>query len=130
MLAVDTNVVVRYLARDHARQTARADQLFGTERILILKTVLLETEWVLRYTYGYDRDLIAAGFRALGGLPQVLIEDEAAVAQALDWFAAGMDFADALHLSGSGAADRFATFDRRLANSAKRIPATNVLLLS
>lgn len=130
MLAVDTNVVVRYLARDHARQTARADELFGTERILILKTVLLETEWVLRYTYGYDRHLIATGLRALGGLPQVLIEDQAAVAQALDWFAAGMDFADALHLSGSGSADQFATFDRKLANFAKRSPATNLRMLS
>src|ERR1035438_2738886 len=105
MLAVDTNILVRYLVRDDAAQTAKADRLFQTQPILILKTVLLETEWVLRYRYGFDRQAVVASLRALAGLPDVHLEDATVVAQALDWLAVGMDFADALHLASSGTAN-------------------------
>lgn len=130
MLAVDTNVVVRYLARDDSAQTARATKLIRTEPILLLKTVLLESEWVLRSAYGFDRNATAGAFRSLAGLPTVHVEDESAVAQALDWFAAGMDFADALHLSGCSGTDQFATFDRRLTKNAQSLGPRNLLLLS
>lgn len=130
MLAVDTNVLVRYIARDDAAQTARSDRLFDSQRILLLKTVLLETEWVLRYRYGYDRQATVTAFRALAGLPAIQIEDAAVVAQALDSFAAGMDFADALHLASSTGAAQFATFDRGLATSARRLKTIDVLLIS
>jgi predicted nucleic-acid-binding protein len=123
MLAVDTNVVVRYLARDDARQTPVAEEMLRTEQILILKTVLLETEWVLRYSYGFDRDLIVAALRGLAGLPTVRLQDDVFVAQALDWFEGGMDFADALHLATSREASSFVTFDRKLAASAGRVDA-------
>jgi predicted nucleic-acid-binding protein len=129
MLAVDTNVVVRYLARDDAAQTARADRLLRSQRILLLKTVLLEAEWVLRYRYGFDRQAVVVGFRALAGLPDIHVEDAVAVASALDWFSAGMDFADALHLASSRAAEQFATFDRRLAAKALKISDLKVLPL-
>ncbi|HEY6447179.1 MAG TPA: type II toxin-antitoxin system VapC family toxin [Acidobacteriaceae bacterium] len=130
MLAVDTNVIVRYLARDDPRQTPQAEQVLRTREILVLKTVLIETEWVLRYSYGFGRDLIAAALQGLAGLPTIAFEDQSAVAQALEWFATGMDFADALHLASSASAGRFATFDRKLAASAKRRGTTNVMLLS
>ena len=130
MLAVDTNVVVRYLARDDSAQTARATRLVRAERILLLKTVLLESEWVLRSAYAFDRNAIVTSFRGLLGLPTVSVEDEVVVAQALGWFAAGMDFADAIHLAGGATTDRCVTFDRRLVASARRIKATEVVLLS
>lgn len=130
MLAADTNVVVRYLTRDDAAQTARADRLFHTQAILLLKTVLLETEWVLRYRYGFERQAIVVALRALAGLPNVCLEDTPVVGQALEWFAAGMDFADALHLASAGGADGFATFDRALAAQARRLKAADVLLLT
>jgi predicted nucleic-acid-binding protein len=128
MLAVDTNVLVRYLARDDARQTAQAEELLRREEILIPKTVLLETEWVLRYSFGFERKLIDAAIRGVGGLPNIHFEDEAAVAKALGWFAAGMDFADALHLASSRATDGFATFDRRLAAQARKLTAIDVVI--
>lgn len=130
MLAVDTNVIVRYLVRDDAAQTAKADNLFHNQPILLLRTVLLETEWVLRYRYKFDRQAIVAALRALAGLPDVHLEDAPVATQALDWFAGGMDFADALHLASCGPANRFATFDRALATSARRLKAADVLLLS
>jgi predicted nucleic-acid-binding protein len=128
MLAVDTNVLVRYLARDDARQTARAEDLLRREQVLIPKTVLLETQWVLRYSFGFDRRLIEAAIRGVAGLPNIHCEDEAAVAMALDCFAAGMDFADALHLASSRATDGFATFDRKLATQARRLTGIDVVI--
>lgn len=130
MLAVDTNIVVRYLARDDSGQTARATRLVRSEQILLLKTVLLESEWVLRSVYGLDRKATLDALRGLAGLPSVRVEDEAAVAQALDWFAAGMDFADALHLASSTGCEGLASFDRKLAAAAKRLPGAKVVLLS
>ncbi|GHC66253.1 hypothetical protein [Neogemmobacter tilapiae] len=48
----------------------------------------------------------------------MLIEDAALVAEALDRVAAGMDFADALHLGWSGRCDGFASFDQRFIKAA------------
>ena len=49
MIAVDTNILVRYLTNDDAEQAQLAiDLLNGSEHIWLPKTVLLETEWVLR----------------------------------------------------------------------------------
>jgi predicted nucleic-acid-binding protein len=129
MLAVDTNVVVRYIARDHAAQAGRADRLFHTQQILLLKTVVLETEWVLRYRYGFDREAFVVSLRAIAGLPHVHVEDASVVAQALDWYAGGMDFADALHLASSQTADQFVTFDRGLAAKAAKLTHAKVLTL-
>jgi predicted nucleic-acid-binding protein len=129
MLAVDTNVLVRFLARDEANQTARADSLLRRNQIWIPKTVILETEWVLRQVYSFDRRRIAAVFRGLLGIPTVHAEDEEAVADALNWYAAGMDFADALHVASSERAEEFATFDQKLAAKASKLTSTKVLTL-
>jgi predicted nucleic-acid-binding protein len=52
MLAVDTNVMVRYLTGDDAEQFAKASALIRDEDIYVGTTVLLETEWVLRRGIG------------------------------------------------------------------------------
>lgn len=114
MIAVDTNVVVRLLTGDDPAQTQRAVALFSQSHILIAKTVLLEMEWVLRYSYEQSPAAILAAFRKLIGLPQVTVEDGVAVAEALTGYEAGMDFADALHLASGREAEAFATFDARL----------------
>jgi predicted nucleic-acid-binding protein len=129
MLAVDTNVVVRLLAQDHGEQTRRAEKLIRENRIWIGSTVLLETEWVLRDSYRMTARKIEAVFRSLAGVPTIVLEDEHALALALGWFAAGMDFGDALHLACSVGADEFATFDRKLAAAARRVGATQAVSL-
>jgi predicted nucleic-acid-binding protein len=127
MLAVDTNVVVRFLVRDEPGQSARAGELLHGNGVRIAKTVLLETEWVLRSVYGYTSRWIAAALRDLAGLPTIHFEDAAAVALALDWFEEGMDFADAMHLTASAEADAFASFNRKLATTARRVGAMRVV---
>lgn len=52
MIALDTNVVVRLLVDDHPQQTRRARRLLEARPVIILPTVLLESEWVLRGATG------------------------------------------------------------------------------
>lgn len=81
--------------------------------------MLLETEWVLRSLYGFSPGSLAGALEALAGLPTIFLEDEPAVARALDWFKEGLDLARALHLASARNARQFATFDRKLARQAK-----------
>ncbi len=55
MTAVDTNIVVRLLTGDDARQAAQAAALFRSEDIWLSKSVILETEWVLRSSVPFSR---------------------------------------------------------------------------
>ncbi|HEY4003212.1 MAG TPA: type II toxin-antitoxin system VapC family toxin [Candidatus Xenobia bacterium] len=121
MIALDTNTIVRLLANDDRRQAERVAALLSREEVWIPKTVLLEAEWVLRYSYDIDPLRIQQGFENLLGLSQVTVEDESAVAQAVQWFGRGLDFADALHLASSPGM-RFASFDRELARKSRRLP--------
>ena len=119
MLAIDTNVIVRYLTGDHPEQSPRSRRLIDGQPVFVAATVILETEWVLRSAYGHDQAAIVNALRALGGLPTVEIEDAAIVSSALDLAEAGMDFADALHLGRSRHCEGFATFDRKLVKTAQ-----------
>ena len=114
MIAIDTNVLVRLVTRDDNAQALRAAELFEHNQIYVGKTVLLETEWVLRFSYELDGKVILDTLKKIAGLPQVTLEDSPAVSEALVLFEAGMDFADALHLTSSREAAQFATFDQRL----------------
>jgi predicted nucleic-acid-binding protein len=129
MHAVDTNVLVRLLIGDDAEQTKRVAALFKRETIYVPKTVLLETEWVLRRLYGLERKAVVNAFRKVSGLANVEIENPLVVTQALQWCDDGLDFADALHLASSRSSEKFATFDVQLKKSApKDIKQTVVLL--
>lgn len=118
MMGLDTNVVVRLLARDDAEQARRAEDLVKREAVWLSRTVLLETEWVLRFAYQQDAVAIHDAFVKLVGLPNVVVEDAAVVSHALAWYRAGLDFADALHLAACAELDGFASFDRKLRRKA------------
>lgn len=119
MLAIDTNLIVRYLTGDHAKQSARARALIDGEPVFVAITVLLEVEWVLRSAYAYRAADVARALRVFAGLPTATVEDGAMVAAALDLAEKGMDFADALHLTRTGHCEGFVTFDRKLVKAAK-----------
>lgn len=119
MTALDTNVLVRLLTADDPTQLRAVRRLFRTGPLYLAKTVLLETEWVLRHCYGLDAAKINTAFARLLGFPPLTVEDRGAVLQAVAWHGAGMDFADALHLASSAAAAAFATFDRGLSTRAR-----------
>jgi predicted nucleic-acid-binding protein len=126
VLAIDTNVIIRYLTRDDAEQFAKANALIGHEDVYVCTTVLLETEWVLRRGYRFSRDQIIAALTAFAGLPRVTLEDPALAAKALDLAQRGLDFADALHLAKAEGSEAFVSFDQRLAAAANALSEVKV----
>ena len=126
MLAVDTNIIVRYLTADHPEQFAKASALIEGEDVYVCPTVLLETEWVLRRGYRFSRDQVGAALTAFAGLPRVTLEDAAVAAKALEWMRSGLDFADALHLAKAAGYDAFVSFDQRFAAVANTLSGVKV----
>jgi len=117
MLAIDTNILVRFLTDDDAEQSPQARALIERNDILISSTVMLETDWVLRSAYGLNKLDVISRLTAVAGLPRVILQEPDRIAKALNWAAAGMDFADALHVSAAEGCEAFVTFDRRLAGA-------------
>ena len=129
MIALDTNVIVRLVTADDPGQLQAAREVFQAGDLWICKTVLLETEWVLRYSYELAPAAIQEILRKLLGYSRLRVEDRSAVLQALGFYDKGMDFADALHLVSSGEADQFATFDRPLAKKGQSLEGVPRMLL-
>jgi len=127
MIAVDTNLLVRLLTSDDPDQARRAARIMESDDIFIPKTVMLETEWVLRHAYGIEKINIIKGFQRLLGLRNVEVEDPDNVLQAISWYDSGLDFADALHLASSKRAKKFATFDSALSKKARRVSSIQVI---
>lgn len=113
MISIDANVLIRLFTGDDKEQAAKAKHLFAREDIYITKTVILETEWVLRHAYGFKAGDIADAFTKLLGQQNVSVEDAHHIAQAASLLQNGMDFADALHLV-CAQNYVFVTFDRKL----------------
>ncbi len=83
IIAIDTNILVRLLTKDDQDQVERTVAIMKKGEAFIPKTVLLETEWVLRHAYEIEPGKINEAFINLLGLPNVSIEDSAAVSQAI-----------------------------------------------
>ncbi len=111
MVVLDTNILVRFAVNDDARQIAQARRAIGTQAMWISATVLLELEWVLRGYYGNTRSEIAQVLQHCLSLPNLTVEDRAAVERALDAYSLGLDFADALHQASYAGCEFVASFD-------------------
>lgn len=129
MISVDTNVLTRLIVNDDAEQGKRAAALLRREDVFITKTVLLELEWGLRGAYKIERATIRKALLGVLGLPNVVAEDSTRIAAALRDYEAGLDFADALHLSSSIGTERFVTLDEKLFKRAKALKSVEVALL-
>ena len=128
MLGIDTNVVVRLIVLDDAAQTRRARKLVERslsrdEPVLVSLLVLLESEWVLRSRYGFNREALLGIFRALLEARELSFEDEPALEEALfRWKDNPCEFSDCLitaHNRQMGCRAT-ATFDGKAA----RLPGT------
>jgi predicted nucleic-acid-binding protein len=131
MLGIDTNVLVRLVVSDDAEQTRRARKLVeqtlrGNEPVLVSLLVLLESEWVLRSRYSFNRVALLSIFRSLLEARELAFEDESALEEALfHWKDSACGFADCLiaaHNRRLGCRAT-ATFDGKAA----RLPGTALL---
>jgi len=121
VIALDTNVLLRFLTRDDAEQSSVVDKLIETlnaERgAFVSRDVMLELVWVLGKGYGYRRAEISRAFQALMEAEEFMIEDEAAVHQALDAnVQGGAGFADhfILRVIRARGCHALTTFERKL----------------
>ena len=130
MIALDTNVLARFYLNDEPVQALVAAHLLMEEDVFIPKTVMLELEWVLRGAAGLPVAAIARSMGHLLGLPNVRVEDETAVRQAVKAMTQGFDFADALHVAASAGVDRFVTFDAKLIKRAAGARARPTVVLA
>jgi predicted nucleic acid-binding protein len=122
MIALDTNVWIRYVTNDDPDQAERALTLLESgEDIFLPKTVLLELEWVLRAVYGLPPSSIERAMLNVLGLPKVQAESPGQISAALDFYQKGMDFADALHLAGCADNKAFYTFDEKFVKVARTL---------
>lgn len=102
MIGLDTNVLVRYLAQDDARQSSIATRLIEntlteTSPGFVSMIVLIETVWVMEDLYGADRARVTAIIDTLLRARTVVVEDAEIAWRALEAFRAGRaDFADCM----------------------------------
>ena len=128
MNAVDTNIIIRFLTGDDARQFKKAFSIFNSEEIFITATVVQETEWVLRFAYKFPPEAICSALEKLFGMKNVHLSSPETFAQAINWYRHGMDFSDALHLSQCQQLDKLFTFDKKLIAKAKNLTECFVTL--
>lgn len=122
MIALDTNVLVRYLVADDPKQSRAAAALIKRcadkgESIFISQLVLCELVWVLSYAYDFPRKDIATLLNDLRRAAQLEIEDADQVGRALERYGSSRgDFADYLIAERAVAhgCTSIATFDRAL----------------
>jgi len=120
LIAIDTNVLVRYIVGDDARQSALAtrfieDELTPERPGLVTTIALIELSWVLRRRYGASAQAVAGVVRALLAARQLAVENAEVVEQALAL--PHEDLADTLvHEFGRAAGcEKTVTFDRTFA---------------
>lgn len=117
MRAVDTNVLVRLLTRDDAKQAARADA-FVESGAWVSHLVLMEATWVLATVYELEPRAIARAIEMLLSHEALSIADPDVVRNALEHFRKKprLGFSDCLILEVARAAGHLpmGTFDRDL----------------
>jgi predicted nucleic-acid-binding protein len=122
--AVDTNILVRLLVDDGSGQVAPARQVFADGPVFVPVSVMLESEWVLRNIFGFQRGQICDALDRVLGLASITVQDDHIVESAVASCRRGLDFSDALHLHSSAECDVFYTFDDPFIRKAKRTNST------
>lgn len=117
MRAVDTNVLVRLVTRDDARQAASADAFIANGAWVPL-LALTEAIWVLAGVYKRSTKGLATAVEMLLRHEHLVLQDSDAVSTALDLFRSrpSLGFSDCLMLQIARKAGHLplGTFDRGL----------------
>lgn len=117
MRAVDTNVLVRLIVRDDARQTSAAETFIaGGAWVSVL--ALAEAAWVLTSVYDLNSSELARAIEMLLDHRNLVVQDSETAAQALALFRSrpSIGFSDCLmlHLARKAGHLPLGTFNRNL----------------
>jgi|JI10StandDraft_1071094.scaffolds.fasta_scaffold169341_4 predicted nucleic-acid-binding protein len=88
MIGIDTNVLLRFLLKDDARQSARAarfmrDEISAAQPGYVSLVTLLEVVWVLDSLYGFNAEQQMAVVEDLLAVESLEIAERVAVARAV-----------------------------------------------
>ena len=118
MIGLETNVLLRYIMQDDARQSLKATKLLESLMVdepgFVPLVSVVELGWVLSSCYDLDREQVAQAFELLLRTKTVVVDRADEVMKALRVFKAGSaDFADCLieRTAASAGCARTMTFD-------------------
>ena len=131
MIALDTNVIVRFLVRDNEKQARAVYQRFkqaesDREILFVPLVVMLETIWVLQSAYEKSSNEVLDSIEDLRRMPIFGFEKDDVLQRLLaEGRSRGSDLADLLiaHSAQSNGCDEGITFDKKAA----RIPFYHLL---
>jgi len=122
VIGLDTNVLVRYIMQDDAKQSALATRLVESLSAespgFVALVSVVELGWVLASAYDLDRAQLDEALEGLLRTQEIVVEQAETVWKALRVFrASNADFADCLIERAAAAAgcERTMTFDRAAA---------------
>ncbi|MHC8293018.1 MULTISPECIES: PIN domain-containing protein [unclassified Pseudomonas] len=125
MIGLDTNVLVRYVAQDDPKQSAKASELIESLTIaspgFITMVSIVELVWVLQSCYESAKSEIITVLETLLRTRELTVENSEIVWQALRRYSqANADFADCLIERSANAAgcEYIVTFDSKAAKTA------------
>jgi predicted nucleic-acid-binding protein len=130
MIGLDTNILVRFITQDDARQSAIVSELFANRLTVgdpgfVNNVVMVETAWVLERRYGFSGKDIAAAIERVLQTETLVVENEQTVFAAMIALRDGQGtFSDALigALNAQAGCRVTVTFDRRAARLAGFAP--------
>ena len=125
MIALDTNVIVRYLAQDDRSQSQKATTLIEAlteeNKGYICLVSIVELVWVMQGCYASSKDEIVLILKKLLQIRTILVENAEVVLKALHTYSGSAgDFADCL-IEGSArdaGCTATMTFDTKAAKTA------------
>lgn len=125
MIALDTNVLLRYLTRDNAEQAeaskALLESLSDDNPGFVCREVMLEVVWVLERAYRLSRDQIAEIVEELSYTEGLVVETDDDIVRAVMGYRQGSaDFSDFMILAAAqrAGANTVYTFDRKFSRLA------------
>ncbi len=128
MIALDTNILVRYLVQDDKKQSLLAREFIenhcnSENPAFISVTTIVETYWVLKNIYGFGEAHVREGLGKLLETEQVSVEQDEAIMAALGL--SHPDLADAIIFETGrfAGATSLLTFDKKFA----RVPGVELL---
>lgn len=121
MIAIDTNVLLRYLIQDDEAQAGKASKIItGDKKVLVTDVVITETVWVLTgKRYGLSKEKVIDVIHALFAEPNIQFEDGQAVWCALK------DYVNAAPIKVKGKTKQADFPDALIVNKAKRYGQLN-----
>lgn len=118
MIALDTNILLRFVLHDDAALAAAARRLIENNQCSVSLLAVAELGYVLVSFYRAKLPDVLAACRTLLALPALEFEYESRLTAALDGVEAGVDWFDALLWAATPAGVALATFDKAFAKRA------------